>query len=45
MQNVKSVLPYQDYESRQTLRILMENSGGFYEEIQRYATSVTLSLL
>ncbi|KAH7083607.1 cytochrome P450 [Paraphoma chrysanthemicola] len=45
MQNFKSFMPYQDYESKQTLRILMQNPSGFYQELQRYATSVTLSLL
>lgn len=45
VQNLKSFMPYQDYESTQTLKYLVHNSSGFYKELQRYATSVTLSLL
>ncbi|KAI8942774.1 hypothetical protein NX059_000818 [Plenodomus lindquistii] len=45
VQNLKSFAPYQDYESIQVLKHLVGNPSGFYEEVQRYATSVTLSLL
>ncbi|KAH7408956.1 cytochrome P450 [Cadophora sp. MPI-SDFR-AT-0126] len=45
MQNAKTFLPYQEYESRQTLRLLLANPTGFYKEMQRYAASVTFSLL
>ncbi|KAH9216323.1 cytochrome P450 [Leptodontidium sp. 2 PMI_412] len=45
MQNAKTFLPYQEYESRQTLKLLLANPSGFYKEMQRYAASVTFSLL
>jgi hypothetical protein len=45
MQNAKIFLPYQEYESRQTLRHLLEDPGSFFTEMARYSTSVTFSLL
>ncbi|KAL4861559.1 cytochrome P450 [Aspergillus spectabilis] len=45
MQNAMTFMPYQEYESRQTLRLLIEDPVSFYEEMQRYAASVTFSLL
>jgi hypothetical protein len=45
MQNAKTFLPYQEYESRQTLKNLLVEPGEFYTEVARYSTSVTFSLL
>jgi hypothetical protein len=45
MHNSKTFLPYQEYESRQTLLHLLEHPESFYTEVVRYSTSVTLSLL
>ncbi|KIX95937.1 uncharacterized protein Z520_08192 [Fonsecaea multimorphosa CBS 102226] len=45
MQNSKVFLPYQEYESRQTLRNILENPNTFYTEVARYSASVTFSLL
>ncbi|EXJ63620.1 uncharacterized protein A1O5_11381 [Cladophialophora psammophila CBS 110553] len=45
MQNSRIFLPYQEYESRQTLKNLLENPNAFYTEVARYSTSVTFSLL
>ncbi|KIW28517.1 uncharacterized protein PV07_08176 [Cladophialophora immunda] len=45
IQNAKIFLPYQEYESRQTLRNLLDAPGLFYSEMSRYSASVTFSLL
>ncbi|KAL1795474.1 hypothetical protein ACET3X_005698 [Alternaria dauci] len=45
VQSLKSFMPYQDYQSIQTLKYLVKTPNGFYKELQRYATSITLSLL
>ncbi|KAJ9605000.1 hypothetical protein H2200_010389 [Cladophialophora chaetospira] len=45
MHNSKIFLPYQEYESRQTLKNLLDHPGMFYSEVARYSTSVTFSLL
>ncbi|OAP62390.1 hypothetical protein AYL99_04593 [Fonsecaea erecta] len=45
LQNSKIFLPYQEYESRQTLKNMLENPGAFYTEVARYSASVTFSLL
>ncbi|OQU97105.1 hypothetical protein CLAIMM_03094 isoform 2 [Cladophialophora immunda] len=45
MQNSKIFLPYQEYESRQTLKNLLQNPNAFYTEVARYSASVTFSLL
>ncbi|OCT46787.1 hypothetical protein CLCR_01874 [Cladophialophora carrionii] len=45
MQNAKIFLPYQEYESRQTLRHLLEDPDSFFTEMARYSASVTFSLL
>jgi outer membrane protein assembly factor BamA len=45
MQNAKTFLPYQEYESRQTLKNLLDSPETFYQEMSRYSASVTFSLL
>ncbi|KAH0835353.1 Cytochrome P450 family protein [Fonsecaea pedrosoi] len=45
IQNAKIFLPYQEYESRQTLRNLLHSPDLFYSEMSRYSASVTFSLL
>ncbi|KIW12238.1 hypothetical protein PV08_09514 [Exophiala spinifera] len=45
MQNAKMFLPYQEYESRRTLKNLLEAPTGFWREVTRYSASVTFSLL
>ncbi|OAP58986.1 hypothetical protein AYL99_06283 [Fonsecaea erecta] len=45
IQNAKIFLPYQEYESRQTLRNLLNAPDSFYSEMSRYSASVTFSLL
>lgn len=45
MQNAKLFLPYQEYESRQTLKHLLDEPTGFWREVTRYSASVTFSLL
>ncbi|EXJ65093.1 hypothetical protein A1O7_01433 [Cladophialophora yegresii CBS 114405] len=45
MQNAKIFLPYQEYESRQTLKNLLEGPDSFLTEVARYSASVTFSLL
>ncbi|OAG41018.1 hypothetical protein AYO21_04860 [Fonsecaea monophora] len=45
MQNAKIFQPYQEYESRQTLKNILEHPNAFYTEVGRYSASVTFSLL
>ncbi len=45
MQNAKMFLPYQEYESRRTLKNLLHEPAGFWREVTRYSASVTFSLL
>ena len=45
MQNAKTFLPYQEFESRQTLRNILQRPDDFYAEMARYSASVTFSLL
>lgn len=45
IQNAKIFMPYQEYESRQMLKSLLDTPELFYMEVQRYSASVTFSLL
>jgi hypothetical protein len=45
MQNAKIFLPFQEYESRQTLKHILQEPATFYIEVARYSASVTFSLL
>ncbi|KIV77917.1 hypothetical protein PV11_09689 [Exophiala sideris] len=45
MQNAKIFMPYQEYESRQVLKNLLDQPTTFYTEVHRYSASVTFSLL
>ncbi|KAJ9611116.1 hypothetical protein H2200_004299 [Cladophialophora chaetospira] len=45
MQNAKTFLPYQEYESRQTLLNLLNAPELFFQEMSRYSASITFSLL
>lgn len=38
-------LPFQEYESRRTLKNLLDEPAGFYREVSRYSASVTFSML
>ncbi|KIY02613.1 uncharacterized protein Z520_01078 [Fonsecaea multimorphosa CBS 102226] len=40
IQNAKTFLPYQEYESRQTLRHLLDNPDLFYSEMSRYSATI-----
>lgn len=45
MQNAKTFLPYQEYESRQSLKNLLAAPELFFTEMSRYSASLTFSLL
>ncbi|KAF2101147.1 cytochrome P450 [Rhizodiscina lignyota] len=45
MQNAKIFLPYQEYESRRTLKHLLDEPDAFFQEVARYSGSVTFSML
>ncbi|KAK3113062.1 hypothetical protein LTR53_010019 [Teratosphaeriaceae sp. CCFEE 6253] len=43
--NAKMFLPFQEYESRQTLKNLLNEPKAFWEEVSRYSGSITFSTL
>ncbi|KIW15247.1 hypothetical protein PV08_05292 [Exophiala spinifera] len=45
MQTAKLFIPFQEYESRRTLKNLLEEPKEFWEEVSRFSGSITFSLL
>ncbi|KAK6380079.1 hypothetical protein LTS17_005267 [Exophiala oligosperma] len=45
MQTAKFFLPFQEYESRRTLKNLLDEPKAFWEEVSRFSGSITFSLL
>ncbi|KAK4508173.1 hypothetical protein PRZ48_001911 [Zasmidium cellare] len=45
MQNSKIFMPFQGFESRQSLLNLLDHPGDFWKEVTRYSASVTFGML